>query len=171
MKDNVNSAIDFCCTSISVNMDYAAKLHRDSNNCGPSVCKSVGDFEGGRLGYFADDDNTIELPRLKADHKKDAVYLDVKSDFQLFDGNRAHWVEPFEGERLSFVFFCVSKYWKAKRDVLAQLEARGFALPTSEWLSHSESLLSQPRGYGSHQLPRMASLADMFGQPPPPRGR
>ena len=110
MKDNVKSETDFCCTSISVNMDYAAKLHRDSNNCGPSVCKAVGDFEGGRLGYFADDDNTIELPRLKADHKKDAVYLDVQSDFQLFDGNRAHWVEPFEGERLSFVFFCVSKY-------------------------------------------------------------
>ena len=68
MKDNVNSA--FCCTSISVNMDYAAKLHRDSNNCGSSVCKAVGDFEGGRLGYYADDDNTMELPKLKADHKQ-----------------------------------------------------------------------------------------------------
>ena len=90
---------------MSVNMDYAAKLHRYSNNCSPYVCKAVGDFEGGRLGYYADDDNTMELPKLKADHKLEAVYLDVKSDFQLFDGNRAHWVEPFEGEqRLSFVF-------------------------------------------------------------------
>ena len=167
MKGNVNSAIDFCFTSISVNMDYAAKLHRDSNNCGPSVCKAVGDFEGGRLGYFADDDNTMELPKLKADHKEEAVYLDVKSDFQLFDGNRAHWVEPFDGKRLSFVFFSVRKYWKTKPSVLAELQERRFPLPTTEWMSHAEILLPQPRGYGSHQLPRMASLADMFGQPPP----
>ena len=148
-------------------MDYAAKLHRDSNNCVPSVCKAVGDFEGGRLGYFPDDDNTMELPKLKADHEQEAVYLDVKSDFQFFDGNRAHWVEAFDGERLSFVFFSVSKYWKTKRDVLGALEERGFPVPTAEWNSHAETLLPQPRGYGFHQLPRMASLAEMFGQTPP----
>ena len=91
----------------------------------------------------------------------------MRSDFQLFGCNRAHWVEPFEGERLSFVFFCVSKYWKAKRDVLAQLDTRGFPLPRAEWMSTAETLLTQPRGYGFHQLPKMASLAEIFGQPSP----
>ena len=146
MKGKVNSAIDFCCTSISVNKDYAARLHRDSNNCGPSISRANGNFKGGRLGCFADDDNTIELERLKTDYEGDAVYLDVKKDFHLFNGNCAHWVEPFEGDRLSFVFFCVSKYWKTKPSVLAQLEAREFPLPTSEWMSNADSLLPQTRG-------------------------
>jgi len=134
---------------------------------GPSICRSIGNFKGGRLGYVLDDDNSHELEARQADHAQEAVYLDVKSDFQLFDGNRAHWVEPFEGERLSFVFFCVSKYWKTKRDVLGALEERGFPVPTAEWNSHAETLLPQPRGYGFHQLPRMASLAKIFGQPSP----
>ena len=65
MIHGVNSAIDVCCTSISVNMDYAAKLRRYDDNCGPSVCKAVDDVEGGRLGYYDDDDKAMELPGLK----------------------------------------------------------------------------------------------------------
>ena len=165
MKDNGSSS--FCCTSISLNKGYAARLHRDSNNVGPSICRAIGNFKGGRLGYFRDDDSSHELEALQADHAQEAVYLDVKADFQLFDGLRGHFVEPFKGQRLSFVFFSVSKYWKTKRDVLGALEERGFPVPTAEWNSHAETLLPQPRGYGFHQLPRMASLAEMFGQPPP----
>ena len=165
MKDNASCT--FCCTSISLNKAYAARLHRDSNNCGPSICRAIGHFTGGRLGYFADDDSAIELEALQSRYAQQAVYLDVKADFQVFNGNCAHYVEPFEGERLSFVFFCVSNYWRAAPSVLAQLRERGFALPTDEWMSHAESLLPQPRGYGARRLPRMASLADMFGQPPP----
>ena len=48
MKDNLSSA--FCCTSISLNKGYAARLHRDSNNVGPSICRAIGNFKGGRLG-------------------------------------------------------------------------------------------------------------------------
>ena len=130
MKDNLSSA--FCCTSISLNKGYAARLHRDSNNVGPSICRAIGNFKGGRLGYFRDDDSSHELEALQTDHAQEAVYLDVKADFQLFDGLRGHFVEPFKGQRLSFVFFSVSKYWKAKPSVLAELQERGFELPTAE---------------------------------------
>ena len=165
MKDNLSSS--FCCTSISLNKGYAARLHRDSNNVGPSICRAIGNFKGGRLGYFRDDDSSHELEALQADHAQEAVYLDVKADFQLFDGLRGHFVEPFKGQRLSFVFFCVSKYWKTKPSMLAELRKRDFPLPSAEWMSHAEILLPQPRGYGFHQLPRMASLPEMFGQTPP----
>ena len=157
----------FCCTSISVNSGYAAKLHRDRNNHGPSICKAVGDFSGGLLGYFADDNRTMELRTLKQNHEHEAVYFHVKSAFQLFDGNRAHWVEPYEGERISFVFFTVGKYWKANPDVLADLRDCGFEIPTPESMAHAESLLPQPRGYGARRLPKMASLPDMFGKAQP----
>ena len=131
------------------------------------MCRAIGEFKGGSLGYFADDDSAIELETLQANHEREAIYLDVKADFHVFNGNCAHFVEPFQGERLSFVFFSVSNYWKTKRDVLAELKERGFPLPTSEWMSHCERVLPFPRGYGCHRLPRMASLAEMFGQTPP----
>ena len=165
MKDNLSLA--FCCTSISLNKGYAARLHRDSNNVGPSICRAIGNFKGGRLGYFRDDDSSHELEALQADHAQEAVYLDVKADFQLFDGLRGHFVEPFKGQRLSFVFFSVSKYWKTKPSMLAELRKRDFPLPSAEWMSHAESLLPQPRGYGCHRPPRMKSLVDMFKQTPP----
>ena len=157
----------FCCTSISVNSGYAAKLHRDRNNHGPSICKAIGDFSGGLLGYFAEDDRTMELRLLKRNHEHEAVYFYVKSAFQLFDGNRGHWVEPFEGERISFVFFTVGKYWKTNPDVLADLRDCGFEIPTSQTMAHAESLLPRPRGYGAKRLPKMASLPDMFGKAHP----
>ena len=157
----------FCCTSISVNSGYAARLHRDRNNHGPSICKSIGDHAGGLLGYFADDDKNLDLCTLKENHEHESVYFHVRSAFQLFDGNRAHWVEPFEGMRISFVFFTVGKYWKASPDVLADLSNCGFEIPTPESMAQAESLLPRARGYGTRQLPKMASLAEMFGKAPP----
>ena len=110
----------------------------------------------------------MELHTLQRNHEHEAVYVHVKSAFQPFDGNRAHWVEPYEGdERISFVFFTVGKYWKASPDVLADLSDCGFEIPKPESMAHAESLLPRPRGYGARQLPKMASLPDMFGKPHP----
>ena len=97
----------------------------------------------------------MELRTLKRNHEHEAVYFHVRSAFQLVDGNRAHWVETYEGEeRISFVFFTVSKYWKTNRDVFVDLRDRGFEIPTPQTIAFAESLLPQPRGYGAHQLPR-----------------
>ena len=160
----------FCCTSTSVSSGYAARLHRDRNNHGPSLCKAVGDHTGGLLGYFAEDNSSMELRTLQQHHEHEAVYFHVKSAFRLFDGNRGHWVEPFEGTRISFVFFTVGKYFKASPAVLVDLRDLGFEIPTPESMAHAECLLPRPRGYGARQLPKMASLPDMFGKahPRPP---
>ena len=76
-------------------------------------------------------------------------------------------MEPFKGQRLSFVFFSVSKYWKTKPSVLAELQERNFPVPTDEWMSNAEILLPHPRGYGPRRLPKMKSLVEMFKQTPP----
>ena len=38
---------NFPCTSISVNKDYAGRIHRDAFNAGPSVLMALGEFAGG----------------------------------------------------------------------------------------------------------------------------
>ena len=85
----------------------------------------------------------------------------------MLDGNRGHWVEEFEGERISRVFFMVGKYWKTKSNVMGELKNLGFEIPTPKSMAHAQSLLLQPRGYGAKQLPKMASFADMFGKTTP----
>ena len=42
-------AQDFPFTSISLNYNYAARLHRDGNNAGVSFTRSFGNFTGGEL--------------------------------------------------------------------------------------------------------------------------
>ena len=57
---------------------------------------SLGDFVGGNLMYFPDDDGETPLEDLP---EKFAESIDTRSSFVLFDGRRAHSVCEFIGER------------------------------------------------------------------------
>jgi len=48
-------------TSINVNFGYATRRHRDNGNLGVSITKAFGDFTGGLLLYWPDDDGTAPL--------------------------------------------------------------------------------------------------------------
>ena len=67
-------ALDFPFTSISLNYNYAARLHRDGNNAGPSLARSFGAFIGGELSYWSNDDKRTPLEQLR---DKDAVRIDT----------------------------------------------------------------------------------------------
>merc|ERR1711972_1197441 len=45
-------------TSININKAYNGRLHRDGNNVGPSILKAFGDFTGGALRYYPNDDRS-----------------------------------------------------------------------------------------------------------------
>lgn len=97
-------------TTICVNKNYAAKRHRDKNNVGISVVKSLGDFTGGRLRYWSRDpgERVVKDDQLHRLDPNDAEWYDVRERFRLVDGRCAHEVEPFVGNRYSLVFFTVS---------------------------------------------------------------
>ena len=79
--------LDFPFTSISLNYNYAAKLHRDGNNAGPSLARSFGAFIGGELSYWSNDDKRTPLEQLR---ERDAVRIDTHMHYALFDGCRGH---------------------------------------------------------------------------------
>jgi len=71
-------------------------------------------------------------PSLDALHAKDATVFDLAKTTVAFDGNRAHEVDPFEGERYSVVFFTASGYGKGKpKDVQFLQNDCGFPFPSS----------------------------------------
>ena len=135
-------------------------MHRDGHNAGPSLTRSLGDFTGGRLLYFPDDDARHELDELRQEH---AVPLDTKRGFCLFDGNRAHSVEPFLGERFSVVFFSIGAHSVGPRGDLP----REVSYPSQEAIRYFSAYIAGPRGYGVGG--RAQSIRRFLGMPEKPQ--
>jgi len=123
-----SEAQNFKWTSLNLNKNYAGKIHRDGNNFGPSMISAFGDFQGGKLNYYPLDDGKIELKELESTGQ--GCKLDLNSGLALFNGNSAHSVDDFEGNRFSVVYFtlgCHSQMKQADRD---RLQSMGVAVPS-----------------------------------------
>jgi len=66
----------------------------------------------------------------------DAKKLNIKRSTSVFDGNLAHAVQKFSGERISVVFFSCRNYNKVGKSNLSFLKNRcGFQWPTDKSMS------------------------------------
>ena len=80
-------------TSIQFNKNHRAARHRDAKNTGISYIIGLGDYTGGQLTIF--DEN-----------EKNPVKHDIKNKFYTFDGSKyPHETCPFKGERYTLVFY------------------------------------------------------------------
>ena len=80
-------------TSIQYNKNHRAARHRDAKNTGVSYIVGLGDYTGGELIIF--DEN-----------EKNPVKHDIKGNFNTFDGSKyPHETAPFKGERYTLVFY------------------------------------------------------------------
>lgn len=132
-------------TSLNVNKDYAAKIHRDGNNFGPSMIAAFGDFSGGSLNYFPEDDGKMDLEKLESSSKREK--FDLKNGLALFNGNSAHCVDDFEGHRYSIVYFTLGCHSKMKPEERDLLQSMKFAVPKED--ADPFTHLRPPRGYSS----------------------
>ena len=73
-------------TTIQVNKTTECKPHIDKNNVGVSYIIGLGSYTGGELNIEGNSFN-------------------IKNRWKKFDGTKAHWVEPFKGDRYSIVYF------------------------------------------------------------------
>jgi len=137
----------FMFTSINVNRGYAAKLHRDGNNDGPSMIAGFGEFTGGLLNYWPEDDKA-KAP-LDALREEDKVTIDLRKKLLMFDGTRGHVVDGFQGERFTVVFFSIGKSCRASPADQKALADAGIPFPGREGLEYTRGLLSPPLGYGA----------------------
>merc|ERR1712032_639084 len=131
LSDNMPKALasKFVCTAINLNCNYNGCRHRDQNNEGPSIIRAFGKFKGGKLRYWSKDTKKPH-PQLDTLKMKEATAFDLAKNTVVFDGNRAHEVDPFEGERYSVVFFTAGGYGKGKaKDVQFLKKDCGFPFP------------------------------------------
>merc|ERR1712048_147636 len=115
--------------------NYAGRRHRDANNEGPSVIRAFGKFKGGKLLYWPKDTHKNPKPKVESLKKEDAVKFDLSRKTVVFDGNRAHEVEPFTGERYSIVYFTARGYGRVKKVDARFLAKLGFPWPTAPELA------------------------------------
>jgi len=117
---------EFKFTSLNLNCNYAARRHRDGNNFGPSCIAAFGDFTGGALNCWPTDNGSVKLEKLQ---QKDATQLQIQGGLAMFNGNSAHSVEEFQGERFSVVYFALGCHANAKREDLDWLSSVGMPVP------------------------------------------
>ena len=78
-------------TGVQLNKNYRILPHKDNANIGKSWLITMGNFTGGRT--------IVEMPST-------LKFYDARKEPITFDGSKyLHWVEQFEGERYSAVFF------------------------------------------------------------------
>jgi len=149
LKDSIPEELgaEFVCTSININKNYAGKLHRDGNNVGPSFIKAFGEFTGGELNYFPEDNRSCNLEVLQAEHADKSSAFDVSKGLFMFDGKRAHFVNDFQGERFTLVFFTCPRYERITDENMEYMKAANFAFPTPEKMDKLLTVLRQPKGY------------------------
>lgn len=161
LRDHVpaGTSADFRWTSININKNYAGRLHRDSNNMGPSMIKAFGDFAGGQLQYYPEDDKGVKLAGL-GEAGAERVTINVAGGLTLFDGNRAHEVDTFAGERFSLVYFTCARFWKLPEEQREKLVACEFGFPTLPDIKRLSGMLRKPRGYVGSTGRRRPETAD-----------
>lgn len=137
-----------------MNFGYGAAPHRDANNTGLSMLAAFGNFQGGELRYWPDDDKSVGVEKLPS---KGSMVIDVRKHLLLFDGQRCHEVLPFKGERYSLVWFTCARYLDAGKANLGKISKLGFEVPTDKAVASVKNALRKPRGC------KLASHAELKG--------
>lgn len=146
-------------TSLNLNCNYAAKRHRDGNNFGPSFIKAFGNFTGGELNVFPEDDRE-SCKQLEKLPLKDRATVNLQTHMAMWNGNSAHEVNDFEGNRFSVVYFTVGCHAKASEKDKAKLCEYGFPYPAAD--EDPFALLEAPSGYGKGAVRKHSTKLRVF---------
>ena len=119
--------------AICLNVDFACDLHLDAKNEGMSTVVAAGDFSGGEL-FVEADEGSVQLETPKGDHIR-GNDNDINRRFYALNGaDLYHGVRPYEGFRISVVFFSHPEA-NICPGVVQKLAALGFPMKQSPLLS------------------------------------
>jgi hypothetical protein len=142
-------AAKFKWTSFNVNKDYNGKIHRDGNNFGPSMISAFGEFTGGKLNYYVHDTCDMKVELLEKNTSKKPAVIDLKNYLAMLNGNTAHSVDDFKGNRFSIVFFTLGCHQKMKKEDRQKLINTGVPAPMPEESPYS--IICPPHGERSNR--------------------
>ncbi|CAJ1421142.1 unnamed protein product [Effrenium voratum] len=131
-------------TSMQCNSMYSARLHVDKNNHGPSQIIGLGPYTGGELWVYQEEGGNIPMvvteplrgyPHLTVGKVIYGRLHSIRNAWFSFDGRVPHSAMPFEGDRLSIVYFTRSGAGSMLPQLREALEDLGVRVPDPEWLA------------------------------------
>ena len=81
------------------------KSHRDTNNVGCSLITAVGQYVGGNLLIYNNDDMKTKPEQWNVEDLSDVTEHIIIHKAVFFSGKKLHRTTPFEGHRTSIIFF------------------------------------------------------------------
>ena len=162
-------------STLRINNNYAAPLHADSNNQGPSLLVAVGEFTGGRI-WISEEGGPDLLVVDRAVRKHDweigssrpgrwhQVGVDQAPEGLMFDGTTPHAVEPYVGERYSIVFFTVDTKRAVPFETKTALESLGFPLPDSRLEGRGRDPLACALNYSGRTSRTIRDFFRLYGR-------
>jgi len=138
----------FVYTTIQLNRNYSAKMHVDGNNHGWSMIIGLGDYEGGDLWIYDPEgaekmqvkDPLRGYPELKPGTWIPGKRVNIKNKFVKFDGNQPHAALPFDGTRMSLVFFTRKKWTEMKPEYRREALEYGIKVPEDSYLTEGTDI-------------------------------
>ena len=121
MNTQCTKQSDFSWSTFTVNRSWMSERHRDTNNVGPSAIVSFGEHVGGDLRWWPDDYPGGVIGALR---EENGQVLQPFHKVCFFNGTKAHETCPFEGNRVSIIFYELK--WDATVDVKLDLRKHGF---------------------------------------------
>lgn len=149
-------AQSFKFTTLNLNKNYAAKRHRDGNNFGPSMIKGFGEYKQGELSVFPADDRSVSVSDLDKLPQDDRMTFDIKNNLVMFNGNSAHEVNDYSGDRYSIVYFTIGCHSKMTEECRQGLAKIGMPVPAPD--EDPASLLAAPPGYSKGKAKAASGL-------------
>merc|ERR1712085_127501 len=101
----LNCGPNFKWTTFTINHNWSSKAHRDKNNVGMSMITAMGEFVGGSLVVYNNDDRKTKPDQWDIRDLSDVTEHDIKCKSVFFNGKNIHRTMPFEGNRTSIIFF------------------------------------------------------------------
>jgi hypothetical protein len=147
-------------TTIAVNRNSPTWMVQDNGMRGPCLAICFGDFDGGELWIEESapaDDAVVE----------DVVWNGVKMKGRVesgknrwvgFEAHKHRQVKPFQGTRISVVFYSIAGAERLRPNDLKQLQQLGFNLPMENWQRQEE-----PAKASKQKLDEMVSRLHNMG--------
>jgi len=129
-------------TSIDVSINVHNECHRDDQQQGPTLMRTLGAFTGGQLRYWRDDITSMDVTQVAA--TIDCQLIDARQRWVLIDGKRAHAFQDFGGEFFSMMFYTCPKFKCTTHSMQESLRGRGARWPSNELVAYFANKLEPP---------------------------
>jgi hypothetical protein len=104
-------------TACAFTHNFSGSPHIDTLDIGPQYAMGLGDYQGGEL--------CVESSA------REVTQIDTRGRLAKMDGRYPHWVDPFEGERFSLIYYQTKGEASPRGPAVPAMDSQPPSVPTA----------------------------------------